>query len=1089
MVRRTLGGAAALVVLLSAVGHAQTVAIAQISGVVTDESGAALPGAEVTVTHVTTGATRFVTTGARGEYVLPNLPVGPYTLDVKLPGFTTYEQKGIVLSVGATPAINVVLKIGALEETLTVTANATMVETRNTGVGTTVTEEQMVGLPLNGRQPSQLVMLSGPAVDNGASGALIGSQRQYPSAVAISVAGGTGNSTLYLVDGGYNNDPLNNIGQPMPFPDALQEFKVESGVRPARYGVYTGATVNAVTRSGSNAFHGTGFAFGRHHSLNARGYFDIQDDGLVRAQTGGTIGGPIVRNKLFFFAGPQITNERIRPTSADTFVPTAKMLSGDFTDVMSAQCQSGTNRTLGGPFVGNRVSPSLFNPIALKIAALLPASTDPCGRVRFTVPNNSDEIQTVVRSDYQATQGQRLFGRYYIANYDRQPSYDGSNVLLATGTGLGLDNRVQTIATGHDWVVTPNLVAATRFSFQRSRILRVQGDSLPTWTQLGSNVYSYTKEPGQNFYNLNVTNGWATPAFPGKFTSTTPQFSEDVDWVRGAHSLSFGGMWMRPFEDADGPFQANGTFAFNGTRAGGATASDRLGMADFLLGLPSSFSQGGSQIVAEKMQYVGVYVQDVWRVNNRLTLNGGIRWEPYLGAKDQNGFTTAFSLEWFNQNRHSVVFPNAPAGLLFAGDEGFPNNGANTNNRYNQLAPRGGLVWDPGGDGTQVVRAAAGLYYDSPKLWQYGHHMLNPPFGNTVAVTNPLLSNPWSNFPGGNPLPVPNPIPSNVAFPLLGTYVSMPIDIYPMQVRQWNVSYEKQVWKNWLLSATYLGNQTTHLWNGIELNPAVYIPGQSTTANVDARRVLNLANPSQGRYYGSLAVTDDGGFGHYSALLLAVQKRLSGGWSANTNFTFSKCLNNGEPTTDIGNTYPDPQDRSTNWGPCDADRRYISNTSLIYQSPGIGGGTLHVVTAGWQIGTVLQARSGAPLTPATTGNNSLTGLPNQRPLVVGDPALADPTADKWFNTAAFANNTPGVWGNTPKGLLRGPRFWNVDLALTRNIGVGDGKHLEVRVEMFNVFNHVALGNPNVTVGNANFGRITATAGGPRIMQFASKFVF
>jgi hypothetical protein len=273
------------------------------------------------------------------------------------------------------------------------------------------------------------------------------------------------------------------------------------------------------------------------------------------------------------------------------------------------------------------------------------------------------------------------------------------------------------------------------------------------------------------------------------------------------------------------------------------------------------------------------------------------------------------------------------------------------------------------------------------------------------------------------------------------------------------------------------------------LNPGVYIPGQSTTANVDARRVLNLANPAQGRYYGSVAVTDDGGFGHYNGLVLAVQKRLAHGWSANTNFTWAKCLNNGEPSTDIGNTYPDPNDRSTNWGPCDADRRYISNSSLIVQLPGAGSGVLKALTEDWQIGTVIQARSGAPLTPTTTGNLSLTGLNNQRPLVVGDPSLDDATADRWFNTAAFAPNTPGVWGNTPKGFLRGPGFWNVDLALTRNVPVGDGKHLEVRVETFNVFNHVALGNPNVTFGNAQFGRISSTRFPSREIQLGARFLF
>ena len=211
--------------VLPRIGHAQTVAIAQMSGVVSDESGAALPGVEVEVTQTATGATRLAITDARGEYVLPSLPVGPYTLQAKLQGFATYQQTGITLTVGASPVVNVMMKLSAVQETITVTANSPLIDTRNTGVGTTVTEEQMVGLPLNGRQPSQLIFLSGPAVDNGGSGALIGSQRQYPSAVAISVAGGTGNSTLYLVDGGYNNDPLNNIGQPMPFPDALQEFK------------------------------------------------------------------------------------------------------------------------------------------------------------------------------------------------------------------------------------------------------------------------------------------------------------------------------------------------------------------------------------------------------------------------------------------------------------------------------------------------------------------------------------------------------------------------------------------------------------------------------------------------------------------------------------------------------------------------------------------------------------------------------------------------------------------------------------------------------------------------------------------------
>jgi hypothetical protein len=1077
---------AAVVLLSSSVAGAQTVAVAQISGVVTDESGGALPGAQVQVTQTSTGAVRFVTTGSGGEYVLTNLPVGPYKLEVMLDGFTTYDQTGITLQVGASPVINVSLKVGALSENITVEAAATMVEARSTAVGVVIDQEQMVGLPLNGRQPSQLVLLAGAAVSQPAG--LIGSQRQYPSAVAISVAGGTGNSTLYLVDGGYNNDPLNNIGGPMPFPDALQEFKVESGVRPARYGMYPGATVNAVTRSGTNAFHGTGFAFLRHHAFNSRGFFDVSDDGLKRGQTGGTIGGPIIHNKLFFFAGPQFTNERIRPTTTDTFVPTAKMLAGDFSDVMSAQCRGGANRTLGAPFVNNQINPSRFDPIAMKIAGLLPVSTDPCGRYRYAQPNDSDEIQGVGRLDYNVSASQRIFGRYYVANYDRQPGYDGKNVLLAAGNGLGLDNRVQTVAIGHDWIYSSNFVGATRFSWQRSRILRTQGDQLPTWSGLGVNVYTYTQNPGQNFYNLNVTNGWSGPAFPGIFISTTPELSEDFDWIRGEHSLSFGGMWVRPFLDADGPFQANGNFAFNGQRTGGATAQDRLGIADFMLGLPSSFSQGGSQIVSEKMHYGAAYVQDVWRLNSHFTLNGGLRWEPYLAAKDQNGFTMAFKLDRFRANQHSAVYPNAPAGLIFAGDEGFPDNGANTFNRFTQFAPRAGLVWDPKGDSVQTIRVAAGKYYDSPKLWQYGHHMLNPPFGNTVSINNPpTFANPWTGYPGGNPLPVPDPIPSNIAFPQFGTYVNMPVDIKPMDVTQWNVSYQRQFATNWMASATYLGNRTMHIWSGYELNPAIYIPGQSTTTNTNQRRLLNLLNPTEGQYYGSLATTDYGD-GRYHAILVGLQKRLNAGWSINANYTFSRCRNNAEPSTDIGNNYPDPFDRSTNWGPCDADRPHLLNGSFIVQSRGVGKGFIQVLTADWQLGTILQARSGAPLTPTTTGDLALTGLSNQRPIIVSDPDLSNRTFDRWFNTDAFVANTPGTWGNTPRGYLRGPAYRNVDMALSRNLAIGAEKHVELRIEAFNVFNRVQPGNPNVTFGNANFGRITTTEP-PRIMQFAAKYSF
>jgi hypothetical protein len=308
-----------------------------LSGTVADESAGALPGVEVNVTQTDTGFTRFVTTDTRGEYFFPGLPVGPYKLVAKLSGFNTFEQSGIVLRVGDTRAVNVTLKLGSISETITVIADSGLVETRGLSVGTVTPQELIVGLPLNGRSATQLLLLEGGAVDASAGGGATAGNRGFPGQVAISVAGGTPNSTQYLVDGGYNNDPQQNAGNVIPFPDALQEFRTESGVRDARYGMSTGATVNAVTKSGTNAFHGNLFDFMRDHRFNAVRFFEKQengglgrDDGLSRNQFGGTIGGPIMHDKFFFFAGVQATINDVRPQTTDQFVPTAEMLRGDF---------------------------------------------------------------------------------------------------------------------------------------------------------------------------------------------------------------------------------------------------------------------------------------------------------------------------------------------------------------------------------------------------------------------------------------------------------------------------------------------------------------------------------------------------------------------------------------------------------------------------------------------------------------------------------------------------------------------------------------------------------------------------------------
>jgi hypothetical protein len=1151
-----------LALLLAPIGAAaQSVAVAQLSGTVLDESGAALPGVEVTITKTDTGMTRFVVTDGKGSYVFTNLPVGPYKLETKLSGFSNFEQTGIVLAVGDTRSVNVNMKIGGLTETVRVQADANLVETRNVNVGTVVPQEQIVSLPLNGRSVLQLIVLSGSAVENTG----LTDNRQYPNAVAISVAGGTGNSTMYLVDGGYNNDPQNNTGNPMPFPDALQEFKTENGVRNARYGMSTGATVNAVTKSGTNSFHGSAFDFVRDSRFNSIRYFEKKengglgrDDGLRRNQAGGTIGGPLMKDKLFFFGGTQITSTKIAPTAGDQIVPTAEVRNGDFRRIMSAACRGGTARTLGAPFVNNQVDPALFNPISVKMMGMLPLpdpSIDPdgCGRYVLQIPNDSSEQQYIGRLDYQATVDKRVFGRVFYTKYRHDPGFDkGSpNLLFMNGNGLGIDARMTTFASGFDWVVSPRLVATTRINLQSTSTERIQGEGAPTWTSLGVNTFQYTTGGGQDFF-AGGTAGWGGSGFTGRFYVDTPSVSQDFDWIKGSHSLSFGAMWTRPATDGDGTFQSNGNASFSGLfTSGTSNANGGLNMADFVLGLPATFRQGGSQINDQSINALGVYFGDVWRMGRKLTMNYGVRWEPYFAAKDANGFTTAFSRANFDQGIRSTVYPNAPIGLLFSGDPGFPNNGSNNNNNLAQFAPRVGIVWDPEGNNKQTIRAGIGHYYDSPKLWQYAHHMLNPPFGNTVNAIAPStctynrngcainFANPWSSTPGGDPLKaidyprqgesvvLPN---ASAAFPLQGVYVSMPVDVDPMQVTQWNLSYQRQFLSSMMFDVTYMGNHTTHIWSGYEENPIIYVPGNcqpgqygltvagpcsnTSTANRQARALLTLLNPAEGKFYAAndVAQTFDDARGWYQGVRFGVQRRLSDGWSLSSNYTLSKCTNEGEPGTDINNQFPVPitditssnphPDTSTNKGPCVADRRHNFNLSAVLVSPGVGSGFLRTLTKDWQTGIIWQARSGSPITPTTTGDTGLTNLP-QRPVIVEgvDPYLDDDQRVQsqtgstqsiaWFNLAAFAQNPAGSWGNTPKGYLFGPGFWNVDASFSRNVNFSGGKRIELRVEAFNIFNHANWANPAVQIGSTSLtnGRVTNTSGDPRIMQFAVKYGF
>src|SRR5437773_4836899 len=386
-------------------------ATAQIAGTVRDESGAIIPGVEIKVTQTATGAVRTTLSNEEGRYVFANLALGPYMLEAKQPGFKSFIQTGIVLQVDSNLTIDVALRVGALGEQVTVEAGLTQVETRSTSVGTVVDNLRVAEMPLNGRNPIELVFLAGMASSPG-NGA-INTVRNYPT-IVVSVAGGQGNGVSYMLDGTIYQDPYNNLALPIPFPDALQEFKVETSVLQPQYGFHSGATVNAVTKSGTNEFHGDLFEFLRNGALNARDFFALERDTLKRNQFGGVIGGPIIKDKLFFFAAYQKTIQRSDPAFNTGYVPTAAMLQGDFTTFASAACTQGTPKTLSASqgFVGNKTSPTLLNPVALNFAKTLPTPLDQCGQVKYGYVTNQNEGLPVGRMDWQKSQKHSIFGRF-----------------------------------------------------------------------------------------------------------------------------------------------------------------------------------------------------------------------------------------------------------------------------------------------------------------------------------------------------------------------------------------------------------------------------------------------------------------------------------------------------------------------------------------------------------------------------------------------------------------------------------------------------------------------------------------------------
>jgi len=1102
------------IVLSSPSAFSQAVT-ADITGTVTDQSGAAVPAVEVTATQTATGFRKSVMTGETGSYLITQLPIGPYRLEATKTGFRAYAQTGITLQVNSNPTIPVVLEVGQVSETVEVAANATAVETRSMGVGSLVENQRILELPLNGRQATDLIALAGAAVQTGGSPAWA-----MKTGVNISVAGGQTYGVTYVMDGAPHSNFYDATGMPVPFPDALQEFKVETGALSSQNGTHAGAAVNGVTKSGTNALHGDLFEFIRNYNLNGRNAFAAKRDTLKRNQFGGTVGGRIIKDKLFFFGGYQATRTRQATSDNTSFVPTTAMLAGDFTGFASAQCQ-GTNKTLVGGFQGNQINPNLFSPAALKVVAKLPKPdnpADPCGRVLFGLRGVENLGQYVARIDYQINDRHTLFGRYLASPiYDGIPySLGGSVLTTSTPTGspvnsYGQDDLATSFTIGETWLVNANTVNSFRASLNRVAAWH-PGPAFFGPSDIGVNAFSYLP----HYMGITVQGGPVLGQATGSdlmVKSTQYHLNDDISMVRGAHQLGFGVSVALSTVYALANVFSIGSYPFTGQATG-------LGMADFLMGRVTGSQQATPNPLVNYERFFGLYAQDTWKLTSRFTVNYGLRWEPFFPQQLKQNTIFNFDMGRYQQNTKSTIIPNAPAGFYYPGDPGF-NGQASIENQWNNFSPRVGFAWDPKGDGRTSIRGGIGIAYDFMNQQLHHNTTTAAPFGGRLLRPQTIsFDDPWNIAGGGtNPFPYVSG-PGNYLFTPFSTFQPIPPTLRTPRAYSWNLAIQRQVTRALFVSASYVGNNAIHLLTSVELNLPQIVPntagtalgscppqttvGCNATSNTNQRRILYLQDPVKSANIGNLTQYDDGATQQYHGLLLNSTWRPNKGVNINANYTWSHCIADqmfqGTPPNPSQN-YFHQFNRSLDRGNCVGDRRHIFNLTAVAQTPRFDNRTVRMIGTGWTTSVIYRYQTGQYLTVSSGIDRSLTGINTviQRPDLVNSSAVMAADAGSacagrvpcmtWFNSAAFAQPAQGTYGNIGYQNVLAPAFWQFDMALSREFRVTENQRFEIRGEAFNILNSIRPQNPATNLNTSNTFGVILSAYDPRIMQFALKYVF
>ncbi|HEX4809961.1 MAG TPA: carboxypeptidase regulatory-like domain-containing protein [Bryobacteraceae bacterium] len=1032
----------------------------RISGTVVDPSGSVIANGAVICTNSETGLTRKVETNQDGLFVFPDLPIGRYIVAAQAQGFETARRDNISLLTGQSLDLKFSLSIGSSSQTVDVTAGAPLVETDASSVQTSVNQNQMQDLPLNGRNALQLTTLTpGTVLTN------VGTESGQQDNTGLSVNGLRATQNNFQLDGtNYTNRFFDSVPT-MPDPDALQEFTIQSSNYSAEYGG-AGALIQLSTRSGSNEIHGTAFEFFRNTKLDARNFFNITRPPFKLNQFGGTAGGPIKKNKTFFFFSAQDTEQRSAPSPISITTPSAAERSGNFSSISTKII----NPSTGKQFPGNIIPTSMFNPISVAVAnALLPIPNSGTQYIS-TANQNLDDTQYLVKIDHAFSDKDHFSVRYFYDENNFQRPFNAPSGFYAENLF-----RNQTLTLNETHVFSPTLTAIFYASADRFARTQIPVDpGLQSLESFGQNVPLGTSVPVFPGIRLNIS-GFVDVFSGGALRQdpTTFEYRAQAVKVWGAHTFNFGSAFERTRVDANDYSYTPGDNTFNGQFTGSA-------LADFYLGYESQFFQDNGRTFYLREDRPSLYVQDDWKVNRQFTLNLGLRWDPWLPPIDLHNSLTAFV-----PGMQSTVAPNAPRGLLYPGDPGISSSIFRRD--WKDFAPRVGIAWNIGGNQKTVLRAAYGIFYSFPEGLLYQRTDATQPTDLYSSIPAPQsFTNPYLGYSGGDPFPRGHILPSGFSTyrflePVSGGMLDPSSKVGYTQ--NWNFTLEHQFSGNTALSVSYVGNHAVDIMGSRQFNPAIFLAG-ATVANENSRRLY----PG----LGAVELASSYVYDEFESLQVNATKRFSKDLTLLSNFTWGKTIDDTSSATE-GNSGPaNPFNFSSARGPADFDQEFRFNLSVAYATPHVNvTGFRSVLLNDWQVNGITSLYSGLPFTVVSGTDRSLSGIGNDYSDLIGNTARPAGVSQiqEYFNTAAFTQAVIGSFGDIARNSLRGPGFFDVDASIFKNFLFTERYHLQFRAEAFNIENRPNFSNPNATVSTSvTFGRITA-ANNPRVLQFALKMFF